>query len=117
MASFQEMREGPHQADGRNEARRAESDPPSRKALRRAVAVALMVVPASVSLLAQANTGTIVGTVHDASGAVLASAPITIRNEETTPRRTVVTSVSGDHSAPPLPPASYEVSATAAGFN
>src|SRR5213592_1061445 len=103
MASFQEMREGPHQADGRNEARRAESDPPSRKALRRAVAVALMAVLASVSLLAQANTGTIVGTVHDSSGAVLASAPITIRNEETNISRTVVTSASGDYSAPLLP--------------
>ncbi|PYR22013.1 MAG: hypothetical protein DMF98_21045 [Acidobacteria bacterium] len=113
MASFQEMREGPHQADCRHR----KPDPPSRKALRRAVAVALMVVLASVSLLAQANTGTIVGTVHDSSGAVLASAPITIRNEETNISRTVVTSASGDYSAPLLPPGSYEVSATAAGFN
>ena len=43
------------------------------------------------SLFAQANTGTIVGTVRDSSGAVLASAPIKIRNEETNISRTVVT--------------------------
>ena len=113
MASFQEMREGPHQADCQHR----KPDPPSHTALRRGVAVALMVVLASVSLWAQANTGTIVGTVHDSSGAVLASAPITIRNEETNISRTVVTSASGDYSAPLLPPGSYEVSATAAGFN
>jgi len=48
MASFQEMREGPHQADCQHR----KPDSPSRKALRRAVAFALMAVLASVSLLA-----------------------------------------------------------------
>src|SRR5437867_13245218 len=76
------------------------------------IAAVLMLLSAPVPLFAQANTGTIVGTVHDASGAVLASAPITIRNEETNISRTVVTSASGDYSAPLLPPGSYEVSAS-----
>src|SRR6266568_2516582 len=82
-----------------------------------AVAFVLMLLLASVSLFAQANTGAIVGTVHDSSGGVLASVPITIRNEETNISRTVVTSASGDFSAPLLPPGSYEVSAAVAGFN
>ena len=69
------------------------------------------------SLFAQANTGTIVGTVRDSSGAVLASAPIKIRNEETNISRTVVTGAGGDYSAPLLPPGSYEVSAAVQGFS
>jgi hypothetical protein len=77
MASFQEMRGGPHQADCQHR----KPDPPPRKALRRddpaatltsavrtawsAVALVSTWVLASASLFAQANTGTIVGTVRD----------------------------------------------------
>src|SRR5947208_13441533 len=69
------------------------------------------------SLFAQANTGTIVGTVRDSGGAVLASAPIKIRNEETNISRTVVTGAGGDYSVPLLPPGIYEVSAAVQGFS
>lgn len=77
----------------------------------------VMLLLAPVSLLGQASTGAIVGTVHDASGAVMAGVSITIRNEGTNIGRTVVTSASGDYSAPLLPPGVYEVSADVAGFN
>jgi hypothetical protein len=70
----------------------------------------------SVSLLGQANTGTIVGTVHDTSGAVLPGVSVTIRNEGTNIGRDVVSSASGDYSAPLLPPGNYEVSADLPGF-
>jgi hypothetical protein len=77
----------------------------------------LMLLLKPVSLFGQANTGAIVGTVHDASGAVMAGVSVTIRNEGTNIGRTVMTSASGDYSAPLLPPGSYEVSADVAGFN
>lgn len=70
----------------------------------------------AVSVVGQANTGTIVGAVHDATGGVLPGVSVTIRNEATNISRTVVTSASGDYSAPLLQPGSYEVSADLTGF-
>jgi hypothetical protein len=70
----------------------------------------------AVSLHGQANTGAIVGTVHDGSGAVLPGVSITIKNEGTNVARAVVTTASGDYSAPLLPPGNYELSAELQGF-
>lgn len=70
-----------------------------------------------VSVRGQANTGAIVGTVHDDTGGVMPGVAITLRNEGTNISRTVVTSTSGDFSAPLLPPGAYEVSADVAGFS
>ncbi|MCC7125371.1 MAG: TonB-dependent receptor [Acidobacteria bacterium] len=81
------------------------------------VLLALLLDFVAVGLaFAQANTGTIVGTVHDGSGGVLPAVTITIRNEGTNASRTVVTTLSGDYSAPLLPPGSYEVVAELDGF-
>src|ERR671918_313521 len=82
-----------------------------------AMALVSMLLLESVPVFGQANTGAIVGTVSDASGAVMAGVPITIRNEGTNIGRTVVTGASGDYSAPLLPPGNYEVSATVQGFD
>src|SRR3989442_7079719 len=82
-----------------------------------AIAFVSMLLLDSVWVFGQANTGAIVGAVHDASGAVMAGVSITIRNEGTNIGRTVLTSASGDYSAPLLPPGGYEVSADVAGFN
>jgi hypothetical protein len=65
----------------------------------------------------QANTGAIVGTVHDDSGGVMPGVTITIRNEGTNVSRTVVTTASGDYSAPLLPPGNYEITAELQGFD
>lgn len=78
---------------------------------------ALLLLLSPVSLSGQANTGAIVGTVQDATGAVMAGVPVTIRNEGTSISRTAVSSASGDFSAPLLPPGNYEVSATVQGFD
>jgi Carboxypeptidase regulatory-like domain/TonB dependent receptor len=77
--------------------------------------VLLLLNPAAVC--GQANTGAIVGTVHDGSGGVLSGVTITIRNEGTNVTRTVVTTASGDYSAPLLPPGNYEVTAELQGFD
>ncbi len=81
------------------------------------IAFALALLLGSVSMFGQANTGAIVGTARDASGAVLPGVSVTIRNEGTNIGRTVLTTASGDYSAPLLPPGGYEVSADLAGFN
>jgi hypothetical protein len=82
-----------------------------------AIAFVSMLLVDSVSIFGQANTGAIVGTVRDESGAVMAGVSVTIRNEGTNIGRTVLTSASGDYSAPLLPPGGYEVSADVSSFN
>jgi hypothetical protein len=76
----------------------------------------LLVVLLEAAAFGQANTGSIVGTVHDGSGGVLPAVTITIRNEGTNASRTVVSTASGDYSAPLLPPGSYEIVAELDGF-
>ena len=65
---------------------------------------------------AQGTTGSIVGKVQDATGAVLAGAPVSIRNQGTNVNRTVMTNSLGEYSVPLLPPGSYEVTVDRPGF-
>lgn len=67
-------------------------------------------------LLAVGPTGTIVGTVSDPSGAVVPSAQVTVRNQETNAARQVETNEDGDYTVPLLPPGLYQISAEKAGF-
>jgi hypothetical protein len=69
-------------------------------------------------VVGQANiTGTIVGTVTDASGAVVPNAKITVTNtDQNVVTRTVQTDSSGAYSAPLLPVGHYDVTAEAPGF-
>ena len=71
---------------------------------------------AASAAFCQAVNGTIVGTVTDASGAVVAGAKITLTEENTQIVHTGVTNASGDFSFPDLPPGTYDVSAEMAGF-
>ena len=68
-------------------------------------------------LFAQAGaTGTVLGTVTDSSGAIVANAKVTVTNTGTNvPFRTTTTS-SGDYYAPSLNPGSYKVTVESAGF-
>ena len=65
---------------------------------------------------AQAVSGTILGTVTDASGAVMANAKVTVVNEGTGLTRTVVADANGEFTAPSLPTGRYTVIAEASGF-
>ena len=67
-------------------------------------------------LLAQTVTGTMNGTVTDASGASLPGVTITIRNAETSLERVVVTDGNGFYNAPFLPVGRYNVRAELSGF-
>jgi hypothetical protein len=78
-----------------------------------AVCIALLVAAAA---WAQAPVGTISGTVHDQTDAVVPGASITIRNLATGAERNVVSSQDGTFAAPSLPAGNYAVTAELTGF-
>jgi hypothetical protein len=67
-------------------------------------------------LAAQAVTGTILGTVTDSTGAVVAGAKVVLTNEGTQYTRTVVTDALGEYVAPQLPTGTYTILAELTGF-
>lgn len=69
------------------------------------------------SLFGQAGaTGTVLGTVTDATGAVVPNARITITNTATKVQSQTATNKVGDYNVPALNPGTYTVTAEAAGF-
>src|ERR1700680_4100157 len=71
----------------------------------------------SLPLRAQVAGGTLSGTITDASGAVVPSAEVEIKNSATGITKTVTTSTEGFYTAPNLLPGNYEVAVSAPGFN
>ena len=67
-------------------------------------------------LVGQTFRGTILGTVTDPSGAVVAGATVKVKNLGTGLERTTVTSADGSYSVPELPIGSYSVTVTQTGF-
>ena len=63
-----------------------------------------------------AGSGTINGTVTDATGAIVPAAEISIRNVETGIERKTHTTDAGDYTAAFLPPGHYELQTSKAGF-
>jgi hypothetical protein len=63
-----------------------------------------------------AQTGTIVGTVTDSTGAVIPNASITVTNVDTNFERTDTTDDRGDYTVPLLPTGNYRVEIVAPGF-
>ena len=66
--------------------------------------------------LAQSTFGSIVGTVTDSSGGTLANATVTVTNDGTGAKRTVMTSDSGDYQVLSLSPGAYTVTVENTGF-
>jgi hypothetical protein len=62
------------------------------------------------------STGTIQGTVTDASGAAVPNAPITVQNERTGEQRITTTEPTGNYLVPSLPVGTYRVSVKATGM-
>ena len=62
-------------------------------------------------LLAQVQSGTIVGTVSDPTGAVIPGAQVTLRNEGTGFQRVVKPNASGDYVAYSIPTGLYTIPA------
>src|SRR5712671_3452538 len=78
--------------------------------------IVVFVLLASVSPAAQTFRGTILGTVTDPSGAVVAGAKVTVKNMGTGLERTTDTSTDGSYALPELPIGTYIVTVTQAGF-
>ena len=69
----------------------------------------------NVATLAQ-TSGTISGTVTDASGGVIPNAKVAARNLTNGERRDTVTNANGQYAFPSLPPGEYEIEIEQAGF-
>src|ERR1035441_9075974 len=65
---------------------------------------------------AQVDTGTILGTVKDSSGAVIPGANVTVKSTDTGQERKVITSAGGDYSIPNLRIGHYSITSTHEGF-
>ncbi len=78
--------------------------------------VLVFVLLAAISLSAQTFRGTILGTVTDPTGAVVAGAKVTIKNVGTGLERTTQTSADGSYNLPELPIGTYTVTITGPGF-
>ncbi|HEU0176019.1 MAG TPA: carboxypeptidase-like regulatory domain-containing protein [Blastocatellia bacterium] len=71
---------------------------------------------ASVSAFAQETRSTILGTVKDQSGAIVAGATVDVTNTETNATTKLSTNSSGYFEAPYLLPGVYSITVTAQGF-
>jgi hypothetical protein len=69
-----------------------------------------------VSVHAQYDNGSLVGTIKDGTGAPIAGAAVTITNDATAIATQVKTNASGDYEVPSLKVGSYSISAAANGF-
>src|SRR4051812_44146455 len=80
------------------------------------VALILMAACSPAMVNAQTVSGTILGTVTDASGSLIPNAKITLVNEGTGLTRTVQADANGEFTAPSLPTGHYTVIAELTGF-
>src|SRR3954449_10158294 len=71
----------------------------------------------AVSLSAQTFRGTILGTVTDPTGAVVAGAKVSVKNTGTGLERSTQTSSDGSYSLPELPIGTYIVTVAQQGFH
>ncbi len=78
--------------------------------------LALLVLGFSQVLLGQAVNGTLLGTVTDSTGKVVANAQVTIVRTGQSAQYATVTNGSGDYTEPDLPSGTYTVSVAAPGF-
>jgi hypothetical protein len=79
------------------------------------VVLLIAMVTGSVAL-GQSTFGTILGTVHDQSGAIMPGCAITVENVGTSLRRTAVTDETGSYSTQNLEPGMYKVRIELPGF-
>ena len=84
---------------------------------RRVLSTCVLIAACTASaVFAQAVSGTILGTVTDATGAVRPSAKVTVVNEDTGLSRTIVSDGNGEYTFPSLPTGHYTVTAELTGF-
>jgi hypothetical protein len=82
----------------------------------RTLLLAILFLSAGISLFAQAVSGSLVGSVSDASGAAVPRAKVNITQMSTGISRSMETNESGNYSFPTLEPGVYRVSVEHSGF-
>src|SRR5438093_9079814 len=83
--------------------------------LHRSLLGAAFVICPSI-LCAQSYTGTISGSIKDASGGLIPRATVTITNQQTDRQESLATDLDGQYTSLPLPPGEYRVEAGLQGF-
>ncbi|MBV9743429.1 MAG: TonB-dependent receptor, partial [Acidobacteriia bacterium] len=84
--------------------------------MKRTLLAAASILLYAASAFGQAGTGTITGTVADPAGAVVAGAPVEVRNTETNVPYPAETTATGIYTVTRLPPGPYSVTVSAPGF-
>lgn len=84
--------------------------------LKRSLLRMAFVFVSPVVLHAQSYTGTIAGSVSDTSGGMVPGATVTITNQQTDRRDSLLTGAGGRYTSLPLPPGEYRVEAALQGF-
>src|SRR5579859_6476995 len=79
-----------------------------------ALAALLMIL--GVSANAQFDNGSLVGTIHDATGAVIPGAAVTVTSSATGSISKTTSNASGDYEVPSLRVGTYTIAASAAGY-
>src|SRR5947208_15028822 len=80
------------------------------------IAIIVLIAFGTSLIFGQGGTATILGTVHDTSGALIPGVTITVKHVDSGLTRTVTSSETGNYVAPALPVGPYEVSAMIPGF-
>src|SRR5580704_17958357 len=80
------------------------------------VSLLVFLVAAISPACGQIVGGTVSGTVHDATGAALSGARVTVRQIETGATRTLITGADGRYAAPSVPVGDYTITAAHDGF-
>src|SRR3954467_11812122 len=78
--------------------------------------LSILALGLSLAAFAQSDRGTITGTIIDPAGAVVAAAPIEIRNVENGAVYQAASSATGNYTLAQLPAGQYELSVSVAGF-
>ncbi|HEY6346788.1 MAG TPA: TonB-dependent receptor [Bryobacteraceae bacterium] len=77
---------------------------------------AILLFTLALAAFAQSDRGTITGTIADPAGAVVANAPVQIKNIETGVVYQAASSATGNYTLSQLPAGQYEISVTVPGF-
>lgn len=80
------------------------------------LSMVLLLVLAGLKSFAQYDNGSVMGTIHDSTGAAVPNATVTITNTATGVNAVVKTDTQGDYEAPSLRVGVYMVSVSAAGY-
>ena len=85
-------------------------------AVARAFCLLALILGLAPSAVAQSVSGTILGTVTDSTGAIVAGAKVTIVNEGTGLTRVLTADSNGEYTAPSLPTGHYTITSEMTGF-